>query len=152
LISPAFADTCSFFLSSPGQSFTSAGGPGSVNVATSPTFGCAWGAASNANWITNVVVSQPYDASSAGSVSYTVQANSGPDRSGTLTTAGLPYPVTKSGANTPAGSNVLVQAGDIAVVSATVTPAGPPRVQPSPPPIVPPNPIVPPSPIFPPGF
>ena len=56
---PLLAETCSFTLSSNGQSFTNGGGPGSVDVTASPFFGCAWNAVSDANWITNISISLP---------------------------------------------------------------------------------------------
>ena len=68
---------------------SNAGGPG-VAVAVSTAVGCSWTARSNDGWITLVSGSS---GSGAGSVTFTVAANSGAPRNGTLTIAGQTFTV-----------------------------------------------------------
>jgi len=75
------------------QQFAVAGGTGTVNVTTGA--GCSWSAASNANWIT---VNSGTSGTGNGAVSYSVMANSGSARTGTLTIAGQTYSISQSGA------------------------------------------------------
>src|SRR5438067_13318626 len=89
----AEADTCSFTLDSIGQRFNANGGTGSVTVTTSPFIGCSWAATSNATWITDVTIVYPSVDSSSGIVNYSVAANSGDARLGTITIAGLTFTV-----------------------------------------------------------
>ncbi len=89
---------CSYSLSAANQAFSSSGGPGSVNVIT--TSGCAWTAASNANFIS---ITSGASGTGNGTVSYTVAANTGTARSGTLTIAGQTYTVNQSAVSTGGG-------------------------------------------------
>jgi len=91
---------CNYSLSAISQSVGSAGGTGSVNIATSS--GCGWSAASNSAFI---AITSPTSGTGNGSVSYSVEANSGPARSGTLTIAGHNYTVNQSAAGS--GPSVL---------------------------------------------
>jgi hypothetical protein len=70
---------------------TSVGGSGSVNISTTST--CGWTAASNAAWIS--VVSGASGVGN-GSVEYRYMGNTGGQRSGTLTIAGLNFTVTQA--------------------------------------------------------
>jgi uncharacterized protein (TIGR03437 family) len=73
------------------------GGSGSVTV-TAPS-GCAWTAASNANWIT---ITSGVPGAGNGTVQYSVAANtSTSSRTGTLTIAGQTFTVTQAGAAPP---------------------------------------------------
>ena len=75
------------------QSFTRAGGSGSVNVTAAA--GCNWTATSNAAWI--IIVSEPGGAGN-GVVSYEVRENfDAASRTGTLTIAEQTFTVTQSG-------------------------------------------------------
>jgi uncharacterized protein (TIGR03437 family) len=85
--------SCSYSLSSSSQSFSGAGGQGTVNVVTSS--GCGWSAASNAGF---VAVTSATTGTGSSSVSYAVSANSGPARTGTLTIAGHTFTVNQSAA------------------------------------------------------
>jgi uncharacterized protein (TIGR03437 family) len=102
---------CSFTLSASSQAFTASSGAGSVNVTT--TSGCAWTATSNANWLT---ISSGASGSGNGAVNFSVAANSGAPRSGTLTIAGQTFTITQEGTNpTPTLSGLnpqTVVAGD----------------------------------------
>jgi hypothetical protein len=79
----SFTAPCSFTASPTSASPTAAGGAASVSVTTAA--GCAWTATSNATWIT---ITSGASGSGNGTVNYTVAANTGPARSGTLTVAG----------------------------------------------------------------
>ncbi|HET9271830.1 MAG TPA: BACON domain-containing carbohydrate-binding protein [Vicinamibacterales bacterium] len=80
---------CSYFIAPGSVSMSSAGGPG-VAVAVSTAVGCSWTARSNDGWITLVSGSS---GTGAGSVTFTVAANSGAARNGTLTIAGQTFSV-----------------------------------------------------------
>ena len=80
-----------FSLSSSGQSFPSSGGNSSVNVIVAGS--CAWTAVSNDGWIT---VTGGATGNGNGSVSYSVAANTGGGRTGTITAAGLTYTLSQS--------------------------------------------------------
>jgi len=79
---------CSYSLSPMSANFGSAGGSG--NFAITTTAECAWNAVSNVPWISVV---QPSGGSGNGTVNYTVAANSGSARSGTLTIGGQTFTV-----------------------------------------------------------
>ncbi len=83
--------TCSFSLSQTTQSFSTAGGTGSVAV-TTPA-GCTWTAASQLGWVS---ITSGSSGSGNGTVSYSVQANPGVARSGSLTIAGQTFTVTQA--------------------------------------------------------
>jgi uncharacterized protein (TIGR03437 family) len=85
--------SCSYSLSSSSQSFSGAGGQGTVNVVTSS--GCGWSAASNAGF---VAITSATTGTGSSSVSYAVSANSGPARTGTLSIAGQTFTVNQSAA------------------------------------------------------
>jgi PKD repeat protein len=74
--------TCTYSLSTTSQSFGYAGGTGSVGV-VAPS-GCTWTTLSNAAWIT---VTSGASGSGNGNVGYSVAANSGSARSGTIAIA-----------------------------------------------------------------
>jgi S-layer family protein/all-beta uncharacterized protein len=83
---------CAFMLSSTSQNFVAAGGMDSVNVITGT--GCTWTAVSNNAFIT---VNSGTPGSGNGTVGYTVAANVGPARMGTMTIAGITFTVTQDG-------------------------------------------------------
>ncbi|HKQ05908.1 MAG TPA: SBBP repeat-containing protein [Blastocatellia bacterium] len=78
-------------LSPPGQTFPASGGSASVHVTRGSN--CTWQAQSNADWIT-ITAS---DGCCDGSVSYSVAANNGVSRSGTMTIAGVTFTVSQGG-------------------------------------------------------
>jgi uncharacterized protein (TIGR03437 family) len=94
--------TCKYSLSASSQSVSSSGGPGSVDVVT--TSGCAWTAVSNTNFVS---ISSGASGTGDGTVSYTVAANTGAARSGTLTIAGQTYTVNQSAASSTGGGGGL---------------------------------------------
>lgn len=84
--------SCTYSFSSPGESFSAAGGNGNVSLLASGT--CTWTVSSNASWITLL---SGTSGSGNSSVNYQVAANtSASGRSGTLTAAGQSYTVTQS--------------------------------------------------------
>jgi hypothetical protein len=85
--------TCSYTVSPTTQTFAGTGGPASAAV-TAPS-GCAWTATSNAIWIT---ITSGSSGSGNGTTNYSVTANTGAQRSGTLTIAGQTVTVTQSAA------------------------------------------------------
>jgi peptidase C25-like protein/Ig-like domain-containing protein/all-beta uncharacterized protein len=80
-----------FSLSSTGQVFPSTGGTSSLNVIVAGS--CAWTAVSNDSWIT---VTGGASGAGNGTVSYSVGANSGGARTGTITAAGLIFTVSQT--------------------------------------------------------
>ncbi|MBS1811208.1 MAG: NF038122 family metalloprotease [Acidobacteria bacterium] len=84
---------CTYSLSATTASAAITGGPGSVGV-TSSSSTCAWSATSTASWIS---VTTGANGTGNGTVSYSVQPNSGSSRSGTITIAGQTFTVNQSG-------------------------------------------------------
>ena len=82
---------CVYAIAPASQTFEASGGTGGPVAVTAPS-GCAWTAVSNANWIT---VTTGSSGSGSGSVTFTVAANTGGQRTGTLTIAGLTFTVTE---------------------------------------------------------
>lgn len=92
----AAAPTCTYAISSGSQDIAAAGGNGSVNVTAGAT--CGWTAASGVTWI---AVTAGASGSGNGTVSYSVQANSGAARSGTISIAGQTFTVNQAAAAPP---------------------------------------------------
>ncbi|MBI4775716.1 MAG: hypothetical protein HY788_16355 [Deltaproteobacteria bacterium] len=85
--------------------FNSSGGGGAIEV-TSSSPGCAWTAASNASWI---VLESANSGTGNGSVQYRIPANSGNERTGTLTVAGKTVTITQAGSQL--STNILNNPG-----------------------------------------
>lgn len=83
---------CSFSIDPRSQSFGTGGGTGLVNVAA--TIGCEWGASSGASW---VHINSGATGIGSGTVMFTVEANTGGPRIGTLLIAGQTYNVVQDG-------------------------------------------------------
>ena len=81
------APLCSFSLSLPGTNFPASGGSGSFNVTAFD--GCQWNATSNSSWITI----NSGSGNGNGTVTYTVQPNVQPARSGTITAGGQTFTI-----------------------------------------------------------
>ena len=89
--------TCTFTIAPTSQNFPASGGSGNVNV-TAARSDCAWTATSNAAFIT---INSGTPGSGNGTVNYSVAANTGAARTGTMTIAGLTFTVTQdAGATT----------------------------------------------------
>src|SRR5262249_35684281 len=85
--------SCRYLISSNSQSFSSAGGSGSVAVTADN--GCAWSAISNASWLT---VTSGASGSGNGTIGFNVASNtSNSFRSGTLSTGGAVFTLTQCG-------------------------------------------------------
>jgi hypothetical protein len=85
---------CSWAISPTSRSHPTSGGTGSVGV-TSGT-GCTWTAVSNVpSWVT---ITSGGSGSGNGTVNYSVAANTGQQRTGTLTLGGQTFTVTQSAA------------------------------------------------------
>jgi len=80
--------SCTYSINPTSKTFKAGGGSGKVTVSTQDT--CDWSAISNVSWIAITAVST---SSGSGTVSYVVQAHTGPQRSGTLTIAGQTFTV-----------------------------------------------------------
>jgi hypothetical protein len=86
------ASGCTYSISPASQNVAAAGG--SSNVAVNCGSGCTWTATSNVSWIT---ITGGSSGSSNGTISYSVAANTGAPRAGTLTIAGQTFTVTQCG-------------------------------------------------------
>jgi YD repeat-containing protein len=84
--------SCAFTVSLGGQAFAATGGNGVVNIAANS--GCSWSASGSPSWVTFTTGS----GNGNGSASYTVAANSGGDRSASLTIAGQTFTIEQEGA------------------------------------------------------
>jgi all-beta uncharacterized protein/S-layer family protein len=82
---------CSYSIAPTGAAFQTAGGSSSVEVMTGA--GCNWTASSNDLWIN---ITSGASGAGPGSVNYSVEANTGPNRSGTMTIAGYTFTVTQA--------------------------------------------------------
>ncbi|MCU1288203.1 MAG: hypothetical protein JWN60_432, partial [Acidobacteria bacterium] len=81
---------CVYTLSSSAATSPAAGNSGTVGVTT--TTGCGWTAVSSVSWIT---VTAGASGTGNGTVQYTVAANTGPERTGTITIAGKTFTITQ---------------------------------------------------------
>ena len=85
------AGGCTYSLSPTSESFSASGGTGSVDVTTQSE--CDWTATSNASWIT---ITSGSSGTGNGTVNYSVDANTGASRIGTITIAGKTFTVNQS--------------------------------------------------------
>ena len=90
-ITQAAAD-CAMQLADPSESFTPAGGSGTIVVRASSGM-CTWTAVSDSSWIT---IRSGASGTGNGTVVYDVAAATGPPRTGTVLAAGLRFAVTQS--------------------------------------------------------
>jgi len=88
--------SCTYSINPTSKSFTSSAGTGNINV-TAGT-GCAWTATKSANWIT---ITSGNSGTGNGTCSYSVSANTGSARNGTITIEGETFYITQDG---PSGS------------------------------------------------
>jgi hypothetical protein len=116
------ASSCSFTLASSSQSVLPNGSTFTVGV-TDANY-CAWSSVSNATWIHVTAGALNSD---SGSTGYTVDANTGGSRTGTITIAGNTFTVTQSGVATPttlvvAANPTAITAGQLVTLTATLSP------------------------------
>ena len=95
--------SCSYSLSSTSASPGASGGTGTVNVTAGA--GCAWTAVSNAAWIT---ITAGASGTGNGTVGYSVAANTGAARTGTVTIGGQAFTVNQA-AGSGSNCNYFVQ-------------------------------------------
>ena len=95
-ITATFPAPCTYSLNATSLSVTASGGTGSIAVTPSSS-SCAWTATSNAAWIT---VTSGASGTGNGSVGFSVGANSGPARGGTITVAGQTFTVNQAAGGT----------------------------------------------------
>jgi hypothetical protein len=88
------APGCASSLNYSGQTFSAAGGSGTVTV-TAPS-GCQWTASSQLSWI---AITAGASGTGNGAVAFQVAANSGAARSGVISLAGIPFTVEESAAS-----------------------------------------------------
>ncbi len=116
--SATFLADCTYLISPVSQSFANTGGSGTVAITTQT--GCTYTAISNASWIT---VTAGAAGTGSGTVTFTVAANTGIARTGTITIAGQTFTVTQASGCTytlsPTGANIqgTAQTGSFNVVS-----------------------------------
>jgi C1A family cysteine protease len=83
---PAPAPACSYSLSSTGKTFKPAGGRGSFSIYTQAD--CSWTAETSAPWVR---VTSPPNGAGTGTITYTVDPNTGPARKAVITAGGLNF-------------------------------------------------------------
>jgi CubicO group peptidase (beta-lactamase class C family) len=113
---------CAFTLPTASTSATVNGQSGFVQL-TDANY-CAWGATSNASWI-HITTGGPF--ADSGSAGYSVDANSGGARTGTITLAGQTFTVNQVGTATPTtlalkGTGKLVGSTETVTLTATLSP------------------------------
>jgi all-beta uncharacterized protein/BACON domain-containing protein len=105
---------CSVSLATTSASVPAGGESGSFDVRTAD--GCAWTATSNVNWLT---VTAGATGSGNGTVRYSAAANTGPQRTGTITAGGQTFTVTQGAGCTysisPSSQNVASSGGAVSV-------------------------------------
>jgi hypothetical protein len=99
-ISPAAA--CAYTLGNSSQQVAAAGGPASFKVIA--TTGCEWTASTTTSWIT---LAYPQWGGNGGGVNFTVAANTGPARTGTINIGGKTFTVNQAGTGTVSSPQVL---------------------------------------------
>ncbi len=100
------AGACTYALTPTSASVGAAAGSGSFTVTTNPTTGCSWTAVSNASWLTT-----SSSGSGSGTANYAYAANSGTQRTGTITVAGQTFTVTQAGGTACQGAAQRVLPG-----------------------------------------
>jgi hypothetical protein len=96
--------SCTFSLSPTTDSMAAAGGNGTPVTVTASGGSCTWSATSNAAWLS---ITSGASGSGNGSVGFTVAANSGAARTGTLTIAGRTFTVNQAAAAAPSCTYTL---------------------------------------------
>lgn len=122
---PTYAGTgssCSFTLASTSQNMAANGNTFTVGL-TDANY-CAWSSVSNASWIHVTAGALNSD---SGYTGYTVDANTGASRTGTITIAGQTLTITQSGVTTPttlvvSSSASTITSGQSVTLTATLSP------------------------------
>ncbi|MHB9096535.1 MAG: BACON domain-containing protein [Syntrophales bacterium] len=111
--------SCTATISPSAHTFNPPSGSSTIGVA-SPA-GCSWTASSNKTWIT---ITAGATGAGPGTVSYTVSANAGDLREGTITVGGQPFTVTQNGAPGSCASTISPTSASFKA-SPTITIGGP---------------------------
>lgn len=111
----AAGNPCTYSIAPPSSSFVALGGAGSVEITTST--GCPWTATSNAAWITVTVGA----GTGNGAMAFTVQANPGSARTGTIIIGDQTFTVTQAAAATPCTYTLGATSATIAATGGTGT-------------------------------
>jgi hypothetical protein len=104
--------SCTYAINPASADFNATGGTGSVDVTTQS--GCSWTALSNDAWIH---ITSGGSGTGSGTVNYSVDANTGSARTGTMTIAGQTFTVNQGGAGTctyainPTSTNISLRGG-----------------------------------------
>jgi hypothetical protein len=91
------APSCNPTISPTSQSIAAAGGAGTTVTVSAPST-CRWTASSGVSWI---AIGSGASGTGNGTVTFTVAANTGAERTGTLTIAGRTFTVTQGGTSSP---------------------------------------------------
>ena len=113
---------CSYSIQPAAVTLTPSGGTSTVGITTTPA--CSWTAASNAAWLAVVGIGT---GTGNGNVTISATANTGADRTGTLTIAGRTFTVTQTGScagSISPGSSAPSAAGGAGIPIAVTIPAG----------------------------
>jgi hypothetical protein len=110
----AASQSCSYSLSAGAQSVAATAGQAAVSVTAGS--GCAWTASSQAGWI---AVTSGASGSGNGSVVLSVGANTGAERSGSVTIAGHTHTITQAAA--PAPCSYALDSNDASIGAAGAT-------------------------------
>jgi hypothetical protein len=110
---------CAYALAPASQSMPADGGAGTISMTT--TAGCSWTAVSNAAWI---AVTAGASGTDAGTIGYSVAANTGSSRTGTISAGGQTFTVTQEAGEACAyvlapTSQIIAAAGGAATVGVT---------------------------------
>ena len=113
---------CSFTLATASASAPMAGQSGFINL-TDANY-CAWSATSNASWI-HITAAGPF--ADTGAAGYSVDANTGAPRTGTVTLGGQTFTVNQAGTTTPttltaSGTSVVSGANQTVTISGVLSP------------------------------
>ncbi|MBK7705877.1 MAG: hypothetical protein IPJ30_08875 [Acidobacteria bacterium] len=108
VINQAASSSCNYSLSPSSTTISESGGAGNFGVTSND--GCTWSATSNALWITTSSTG-----SGNGTVTFTVAANSGNARSGSILVAGQAFTVNQSAASSGPIVPVKVSSADSAL-------------------------------------
>jgi hypothetical protein len=111
---------CSYTIQPSGQTMPAAGGPGTIDV-TAAAGDCSWTAVSNAAWIT---ITGGAAGTGSGPVMFTVAANSGGSRTGTISVAGQTFTLSQAAVScsysiSPANEAMAAAGGTSTITVAT---------------------------------
>ncbi|HEY9464969.1 MAG TPA: BACON domain-containing carbohydrate-binding protein [Vicinamibacterales bacterium] len=113
---PPTPPACTYTIAPQSQTVPSGAGPGTVNVTT--TAACAWTAVSNAPWLT---VTSGAAGTGNGTVAFSVAANTGAARTGTLTIATQTFTVTQSAFVAPCSYTIAPTSQNVDANASTPT-------------------------------